>query len=251
MEFQNKTALVTGAASGMALLFCQCFVKEGGNAVMADINEEALAEKVAEINKEYPGRAIGVKCDVTNYESVTACRDKAVEVYGSIDVMVNLAGGAELRMLGIKETTFHKVPIEVYDWGMDVNLKGQFYFCHAVMAQMAEQKSGVIINIGSITGEEGCGGNVAYSTSKSAAMNGLTKSVALAGAPYNVRCVCVAPGPVLTRAAMANMKTLCGRAAEPQEMVDLMMYLASDKASFINGIYVLADGGRNIMRNKS
>ena len=59
------------------------------------------------------------------------------------------------------------------------------------------------------------------------------------------------PGPVLTRAAMANMKTLCGRAAEPQEMVDLMMYLASDKASFINGIYVLADGGRNIMRNKS
>ena len=251
MEFQNKTALVTGAASGMALLFCQCFVKEGGNAVMADIDEKALAEKVDEINKEYPGRAVGVKCDVRNYESVTAARDKAVEAFGSIDVLVNLAGGAELRVLKPTVTTFHEVPIEVYDWGLDVNLKGQFYFCHAVMAQMAKQKSGVIINIGSIVGEEGCGANVAYSTSKSAAMNGLTKSVALAGAAYNVRCVCVAPGPVLTREAMANMKTLMGRAAEPQEMVDLMMYLASDKAAFITGINILADGGRNIMRNKS
>ena len=251
MEFQNKTALVTGAASGMALLFCQCFVKEGGNAVMADVNEEALKEKVDEINKEYPGRAIGVKCDVTNYESVTACRDKAVEVFGSIDVLVNLAGGAELRVLGVENNVFHEVPIEVYDWGLDVNLKGQFYFCHSVMAQMAKQKSGVIINIGSVTGEEGDGGNVAYSTSKSAAMNGLTKSVALAGGAYNVRCVCVAPGPVLTRAAMANMKTMMGRAAEPQEMVDLMMYLASDKAAFITGINILADGGRTLLRNKN
>ena len=182
---------------------------------------------------------MGVKCDVRNYESVTAARDKAVEAFGSIDVLVNLAGGAELRVLKQTVTTFHEVPIEVYDWGLDVNLKGQFYFCHSVMAQMAKQKSGVIINIGSITGEEGCSANVAYSTSKSAAMNGLTKSVALA-----------APGPVLTRAAMANMKTLMGRAAEPQEMVDLMMYLASDKASFITGINILADGGRNIMKVK-
>ncbi len=250
MEFKNKTAVVSGAASGMALLFCQCFVKEGGNVIMADINEQAVKEKAEEINKEYPGRATGVLCDVRNYDNVVAVRDKAVEVYGSIDVLVNLAGGAELRVLASTETTFHKVPIEVYDWGLDVNLKGQFYFCHAVMAQMAQQKSGVIINIGSITGEEGCGGNVAYSTSKSAAMNGLTKSVALAGAPYNVRCVCVAPGPVLTRAAMSKMKTLAGRAAEPQEMVDLMMYLASEKGSFINGINILADGGRNLLRNK-
>lgn len=81
-------------------------------------------------------------------------------------------------------------------------------------------------------------------------MYGVTKSVALAGAPYNIRCVCVAPGPVLTRPGMAGMRTLAGRAAEPQEIVDLIMYVAGEKGAFINGTYILADGGRNIMRNK-
>ena len=131
-----------------------------------------------------------------------------------------------------------------------MNLKGAIYFDHAVMAQMAKQKSGVIVHLGSITGEEGCGCNIAYSASKSALMNGVTKSIALAGAPYNIRSFCVAPGPVLTRPGMAGMKTLEGRAAEPKEIVDLIMYLASDKGSFVNGVYILADGGRNIMRNK-
>lgn len=139
----------------------------------------------------------------------------------------------------------------MFDWGIDVNLKGQFYFDHAVLKQMAEQKSGVMVNIGSITGEEGCNASVAYSTSKSGVMNGLTKSLALYGAKYNVRVVCVSPGPVLTRPGMANMKTLLGRAAEPQEIVDLILYLASDKAAFITGINILADGGRNIMFNKA
>ena len=81
-------------------------------------------------------------------------------------------------------------------------------------------------------------------------MNGLTKSLALVGAPYGVRCCCVSPGPGLTRDAMANMKTLLGRAAEPQEIVDLIMYLASDKAAFITGENILIDGGRFIMKNK-
>ena len=116
------------------------------------------------------------------------------------------------------------------------------------MKQMREQKSGVIICIGSITGEEGSGDNVGYGTSKSAAMNGLCKSLARAGAPYNVRCVSVAPGPVLTRAAMANMKTMAGRAAEPQEIVDLILYLSSEQGAFINGTNILIDGGRNAGR---
>ena len=81
-------------------------------------------------------------------------------------------------------------------------------------------------------------------------MNGMTKSVALAGAKYNVRCVCVAPGPVLTRPGMAGMKTLMGRAAEPQEIVDFIMYVASDKGAFMTGTSYLIDGGRDIMRNK-
>ena len=112
---------------------------------------------------------------------------------------------------------------------------------------MREQRSGVIVNIGSITGEEGCETNIAYSASKSAAMNGLTKSVALYGSKYGVRCVCISPGPVLTREAMASMKTLLGRAAEPQEIIDLCLFVASDKGQFINGENIMIDGGRNAM----
>lgn len=249
MEFKGKTAVVTGAASGMALLFCKKFVALGGNVVMADINGDILAEKAAEINTEYPGKATASVCDVRNYGEVCAVRDLAVQAYGGIDVMVNLAGGAETRML--KATgEFPDIPIEVYDWGIDVNLKGQFYFAHAVMKQMRAQKSGVIINIGSITGEEGCATNVAYATSKSGAMNGLTKSLALYGSKYGVRCVCVSPGPVLTRPGMAAMKTALGRAAEPMELVHMLLYAASEEGSFLDGINILMDGGRNILRNK-
>ena len=244
MEFKGKTAISTGAASGMGLLFAENWAELGGNVVMCDVNQEVLNQKVAEINAKNKGKAIGVICDVRDYEQVCNARDKAVEVFGSIDVMCNFAGGAETRMLRASGE-FPDVPIEVYDWGIDVNLKGQFYFDHAVMKQMREQKSGLIINIGSITGAEGCATNVAYSTSKSGAMGGLTKSLAQYGAKYGIRCVCVSPGPVLTRAAMANMPTLMGRAAEPQEIIDLVLFLASDKGQFINGENILIDGGRN------
>jgi NAD(P)-dependent dehydrogenase (short-subunit alcohol dehydrogenase family) len=81
-------------------------------------------------------------------------------------------------------------------------------------------------------------------------MNGLTKSMAQFGAPYNIRCNCIAPGPVLTRPDMANMKTLAGRAAEPIEIINAFLYLASDEGAFINGETLLMDGGRNVMFNK-
>lgn len=250
MEFKGKTAVLSGAASGMGLLFSKNFVSQGGNVVMADIDEQVLAEKVAEVNEIRAASAVGVVCDVRNYEQVCAVRDKAVEVFGSIDVLVNFAGGAELRMLKVSGLEFPDVPIDVYDWSLDVNLKGQFYFDHAVLKQMREQKSGVIINIGSITGEEGSSSNIGYATSKSAAMNGLTKSIAQYGVKYGIRCCCVAPGPVLTRPGMASMKTAMGRAADPQEIVDLILYLASEKGAFMTGISILIDGGRNILFNK-
>ena len=115
---------------------------------------------------------------------------------------------------------------------------------------MREQKSGVIVNIGSITGVEGCDREVAYSASKSGAVGGLTKSVAQFGSKYNVRCVAISPGPVLTRANMASMKTLVGRAAEPIEIVNMILYVASPYAEFLTGEHILIDGGRNIMRDK-
>ena len=146
-----------------------------------------------------------------------------------------------------KALEFPDIPIKVYDWGIDVNLKGPFYFAHAVLKQMREQNSGLILNIGSITGMEGDACGIDYSTSKAGLMFGLTKSIAQYGSKYSIRSVCVSPGPVLTRAAMANMKTLLKRAAEPQEIIDLCLFIASEKGQFINGENIMIDGGRNAM----
>lgn len=250
MNFNNQVAIATGAASGMGLLFSQEWTRLGGLIVMCDVNEAVLKQKVEEINKQYDNRAIGIVCDVRDYEQVCQARDGAVNAFGKIDVMVNFAGGTAVRMQKVdveKYPEFPDVPIEVYDWGLDVNLKGPFYFAHAVMKQMREQNNGLIINIGSISGAEGDSYGMDYPTAKAALMNGLTKSLARYGASYNIRCVCVSPGPVLTREAMANMKTLLGRAAKPQEIIDLILFIASDKGQFINGENILIDGGRNAM----
>lgn len=250
MDFTNKTAISTGAASGMGLLFAQNFAALGGNVVMCDVNEAVLEEKVAQINANAKGKAIGIICDVRDYNQVCSARDKAVEAFGKIDIVANFAGGTAVRMRKVDPKLhgeFPDVPIDVYDWGIDVNLKGPFYFAHAVLKQMREQKSGLIINIGSITGMEGDGYGMDYPTSKAGLMFGLTKSIAQYGAKYNVRCVCVSPGPVLTRENMANMKTLLGRAAQPQEIIDLCLFIASEKGQFINGENIMIDGGRNAM----
>lgn len=251
MNFTGKTAISTGAASGMGLLFCQNFAELGGNVVMCDVNEEVLKEKVKEINEKGKGKAIGVICDVRDYNQVTNACDEAVKNFKNIDIVANFAGGTAVRMKNVDLTIypeFPDIPIDVYDWGIDVNLKGPFYFAHAVLKQMREQKSGLIINIGSITGAEGSAFGVDYATSKAGLMYGLTKSLAQYGAKHNIRCVCVSPGPVLTRAAMAKMETLLNRAADPQEIIDLCLFLASDKGQFINGENIMIDGGRNAMR---
>lgn len=250
MDFTGKVALSTGAASGMGLQFARSFAALGGSVVLCDVNESVLAEKVAEIREAGKGDAIGVVCDVRDYGQVCAVRDKAVSAFGRIDLLANFAGGTAVRMQKVdrqKYPEFPDVPIEIYDWGIDVNLKGPFYFAHAVLRQMRQQKSGLIINIGSITGAEGDGYGMDYPTSKAGLMYGLTKSVAQFGSKYGIRCVCVSPGPVLTRANMAGMKTLLGRAADPQEIVDLCLFLASDQGQFINGENIMIDGGRNAM----
>ena len=248
MQFQNKAAISTGAASGMGLLFAQCWAAEGGNVLMCDVNEQVLLEKAAEINAKGAGRAVVCVCDVRDYEQVCAARDLCVKEFGSIDMMCNFAGGSGPRVWGVPGgEEFPDIPMEVFDWGLAVYLKGPFYFAHAVLKQMREQKSGLIINIGSITGAEGDGYGMDYPASKAALMYGLTKSIAQFGAKYGIRCVCVSTGPVLTRPAMANMKTLAGRAAEPQEIIDLCLFLASEKGRFINGENIMIDGGRNAM----
>lgn len=251
MQFVKKTAISTGAASGMGLLFAQNFASLGGNIVMCDVNEEILNEKVNEINAEGKGKAIGVVCDVRDYNQVLNAVNTAVENFGSVDIMVNFAGGYARRMLNVDNSLeFPDVPIDVFDWGLDVNLKGPFYFAHAVLKQMRKQNGGLILNIGSITGSEGSSTGMDYPTAKAGIMYGLTKSIAQYGYKYNIRCVCVSPGPVLTRPGMAWMKTLAdkdGRAGQPQEIIDLCLFIASEKGQFINGENIMIDGGRNAM----
>jgi len=245
MEFENKTAIVTGAASGMGLLTSQCLAKEGANVLLVDINESVLAEKTADINAAHPGKAEYAVCDVREYAQVTAAADKCVAAFGRIDILINCAGGCERRCNNYTGDWLD-MPPEIFDWGVDVNLKGPYYFSQAVMRQMVKQKSGVIIYLGSICGEEAAL-SMAYSVSKAGLMNALTKSMAIYGAPHHVRAVCVSPGPVLTREAMGKLRTLAGRAAEPQEVVDFILYLASDKAAFITGSNHFIDGGRIAM----
>ena len=243
MRFKNKVAIITGAASGMGLLSAQTLAKEGAKVVLTDINEIAVLAAAEKIVKE-GGEAVGVQVDVRNFEQVENVAATALKKYDSIDIMLNFAGGAESRMLNC-DAPFHEMPVEVIDWGLDVNLKGAVYFCRAVFGTMIKQKSGVIINLGSVSGVEGGGlGAVNYSSAKSGII-GLTKSLAFCGASHNVRACCVSPGPVLTRPGMANMKTRLGRTAEPQEVVDLILYLCSDKAGFITGSNYMIDGGRS------
>lgn len=250
MEFQGKTALITGGASGMGLLSGKCLAKEGANIVLIDYNQEGLDAAVAEVAELYgKEHVIGALCDIRDYAQVTAARDRAVEAFGSIDILINCAGGACARILGRHEE-FKDMPIEVYDFGLDINLRGVIYMDQVVMQQMAKQNSGVIIHLGSISGMEPSPINISYSAAKSALINGVTPSLAQYGGKYNIRVNCVSPGPVLTRAAMANMKTLMGRAADPQEIVDLILYLCSDKAAFITGSNFLIDGGRNVLPHK-
>lgn len=240
MRFKDRTAIITGAASGMGLLSARMFAAEGARVALTDVNAEAVTGAAEEICRG-GGEAIGLAVDVRNYEQVKGAVTRTEDTFGSVDYLLNSAGGASGRIFGRSEG-FHELDIDVIDWGIDVNLKGAIYFCHAALAPMIRQKSGVIINFSSVTGVAGDAWAVDYSAAKSGII-GLTKSLALYGAPHGVRVCCVAPGPVLTRPEMANMKTPLGRAADPEEVVDLILYLCSDRGAFITGSTHLIDGG--------
>ena len=239
-EFIGRTAVITGGASGMGLLASKRFAALGASVLMVDVNKEALENAANEI-RENGGRVIALTADVRKYADAENAAETALKAFGRIDYLLCFAGGYEPRCCK-SNVPFYEQPIEVIDWGLDVNLKGAVYFARACMPAMIRQKRGVFVCLGSVSGVEGNGKGPMYGTSK----NGLSqfvKGVALAGAPHNVRAVCVAPGPVMTRKGMANMKTPLGRAAEPIEVVDFIMQLCSDKSSFITGSTHFIDGG--------
>lgn len=234
-RFEGRVALITGAASGMGCLTAKMLTEEGAQVVMLDINEDILREKAAEIGADWR------VADVRRYADIEAAVQYAKKKYGSVDITISYAGGAASRVCRDGHA-FNDMAIEAIDWGIDVNFRAPLYMARAIFNIMAEQKRGVIINIGSIDGVTGSS-NADYSSEK-AGLIGLTKSLGYMGGKYGVRCCCVSPGPVLTRANMAAMKTRLGRAAEVREVVDLVLYLCSDQAAFITGANYLIDGGR-------
>ena len=240
IQFNGKVAVITGAASGMGLYSAKEFVRLGAKVIMCDVNEEALAQAAAEIGEA----AIPVCGDVREYEYAEAVAAEAAK-HGGADYLVACAGGNEARCCNSR-VPFYEQPKEVLDWGIDVNLMGPIYFARTLMPQMVEKKSGAIIMLGSVTGFEGDGIGSMYGTAKSGLFN-FVKGLAIAGAPHGVRAVCITPGPVLSRAAMNNMPTLMGCAAELEELVDVILFMCSDNASFITGTNHVVDGGRLCM----
>ena len=244
IQFKDKIAVITGAASGMGLSCAKEFVRLGAKVIMCDINGPALEAAVREIGES----AIPMIGDVRDFgyaETVAAETAK----YGGADYLIACAGGYEARCLN-SMVPFYEQPQEVLDWGIDINLKGPIYFSRTLMPQMVEKKSGVIVLLGSVTGFEGDGIGAMYGTAKSGLFN-FVKGLAMAGAPHGVRALCVTPGPVLTRAAMNNMPTLMGRAAEVEELVDVILFMCSDNASFITGTNHVVDGGRLCMKKNT
>jgi len=242
MSFQDRIAILSGAASGMGLLTAQRLAQEGARVVLTDLHLEAVTAAAAGIVAE-GGEAVGVQVDVRCYDQVSAAVELAVKRYGAVDILVNSAGGASSRVCR-SPAPFHEQNVEVIEWGLDVNLKGAVLFARAVLGRMLAQGRGVILSLSSVEGVTGSA-CVDYGAAKTGII-GMTKSLALCGAPHGVRACCVSPGPVLTRPEMANMKTRLGRAAEPDEIVSLILYLCSDEAAFITGANYVIDGGRSI-----
>lgn len=247
LHYENKVAIVTGAASGMGLLTSRELAMAGTKVIMCDVNAEALDREAAAIAADAAsaasgGEAVPCLCDVRSWDDAQKTAALATERFGRLDLLFSFAGGNEARCCN-SHVPFHEQPKDVIDWGLDVNLRGPVYMARACLPTMVAQGSGVICLLGSVTGFEGDGNGSMYGTAKSGLFN-FTKALAKDGAPHGVRAFCVSPGPVLTRPGMAGMKTLIGRAAEPSEVVDFALYLASEKGAFIVGTNHVIDGGR-------
>jgi len=244
-KLEGKVSIITGAARGIGRATALLFAKEGSNVVIADILEEAGKELEDKINREYEGvKALFIKTDVSNENDVKNMVERTVQEFGGIDILVNNAG---ILPLG----TIEETSVETWDRTMNVNLKSMFLCCKYVVPHMIKRGKGAIVNVSSINGLMGGRRMVAYATAK-AGVIGLTKSLALDLAPYNIRVNAVAPRTIDTPMYRAyrkpeeikeRIKTIpLGRLGKPEEVASAILFLASDDASYIIGD-VLVIGG--------
>lgn len=245
LELENKTVLVTGAAQGIGREIAAAFYQEGARVVLLDLNGSKLKAACAELDTGEE-RVLGLECDVTKEPDVVRCIEKVFESYGTVDVVVNNAG------IGIP-APIQEMTLESWEKVFSVNMTGVFLLSKHAFARMMEQKSGVILSIGSFAGKRGTlyGDNTSYSASK-AGVIGFSKALAIEGARHGIRVLSVCPGVVDTeilqvhsperRAAMASMIPV-NRMAKPREIADVIVFLCSARAGYITGEITDVNGG--------
>ncbi|MDY7078124.1 MAG: 3-oxoacyl-[acyl-carrier-protein] reductase [Chloroflexota bacterium] len=241
---ENKVAVVTGASRGIGRAIALELARRGARIVINyHRSTEAAAEVVAAIETA-GGQAIAVQADVSDFEQAANLLKAAQDAFGQIDILVNNAGTTRDQLL---------MMMKEQDWDtvLDTNLKSVFNCCKAAARPMVRRRQGRIINITSISGISGQGGQTNYAASK-AGIIGFTKSLAKELGPRSITVNCVAPGFIptaLTNTMPEEWKqqviemTPLGRIGQPEEIAYAVAFLASDEASFITGEVLTVDGG--------
>jgi NAD(P)-dependent dehydrogenase (short-subunit alcohol dehydrogenase family) len=241
---ENKVAIITGAGSGIGEATAYLLASEGAKVIVSDINEE-YGQAVVDFISNNNGKAFFIRADVSNPDDNKALVEGALKKYDSLDIAVNNAGiGGPLAPTG-------EYPVEGWQKVIDVNLSGVFYGMRYQIPAM-EKKGGSIVNVGSILSSVGSRNSCAYVAAKHALI-GLTKTAALEYAEKNIRVNCIGPAYINTpmvKNALSKMamETITGlhpvkRLGEPEEVAELILWLASSKASFATGAYYALDGG--------
>ncbi|HEY2543384.1 MAG TPA: SDR family NAD(P)-dependent oxidoreductase [Gaiellaceae bacterium] len=238
-ELAGKRALVTGGTSGIGRATAEALAREGANVLISGRSDARGAEVVAAI-EEAGGEAEFVRADLEKVDDVRALAERAADV----DVLVNNAGVFPAGLT-------HEISEESFDEAFAVNVKAPFLLTAAIAPRMAERGSGSIVNVTTMVAEFGMAGLSAYGASKAAAAL-LTKAWAAEYGPSGVRVNAVSPGPTSTPgtdamgdgfAAIVSTIPL-GRAAAPEEIAATIVFLASERASYLNGAVIPVDGGR-------
>lgn len=247
MSFNNKVVIVTGSSSGIGASTAIAFAKEGAHVVIVGRNEDKM-KKVNIKCKNYGKKPLVVKADISKDAEAKKVIDETIKTFGKLDVLVNNAGVAEWS--DITSNDF----MEKFDAIMNINLRAVVYLTHLAIPYLIESR-GNIINTSSIAGSSNLGMPLltSYCTSK-AGLNHFSRGVALKLAEHGVRVNVISPGPVRTGIAdskltdanaweVAAQNTALKRVSVPEEIADLMLFLASDKARGITGSVFISDNG--------
>ena len=248
-QFTGKVALVTGATSGIGQACAMAFANEGANVVCVGRKTEALQDVEARI-RELGTQPLTIEADLTREQEAQRAVEESVRVFGGIDVLVNAAGH-------ISNGTIENTSLEAWDEMMNVNVRAVFQLMQRAVPSLIERR-GNIVNVSSVTGLRAFPGVLAYCVSK-AALDQLTRCAALELAAKGVRVNAVNPGVVVTQihkrggmseeayaAFLEHSKQThpLGRTGRPEEIASLVLYLASNQASWITGATYSIDGGR-------